>query len=148
MTHQEFEDLTGITTSPKDYARIELIYMSASQRYDKQMFCEAMKNTDKNAENLMFDLAKTITDQEQAMKHMEERNRIEWEEQGKKDQIVAHTLLQKAEWFFEHGHEDDGWDCEEIAHNLLGRAGAIKLKISAGIKLTKDDKDYIEKHLK
>lgn len=147
MTQQEFEDLTGIATTPEDYERAELIYMSASKYYDKMSFCEAMKNTDNNAELLMFDLAKTITQQEKEMKRMDDQNRKEWEEQAKKDRLTALTLLQKAEWFFKHGHEDDGWDCEEMANLLIGRCELIKLKISEDINLTKQDLEYIERNL-
>lgn len=148
MTHKEFEDLTGITTTPENYAKIELIYMSASQHYDKQRFCEAIRDADKKTIDLLIDIAKTCTNHEQHIRYIDEQNRKEWEEQGMKDKQTAHTLLQKAEWFFEHGHDDDGWDCEEMAHNLIGRAGAIKLKVASDIKLTHDDQEYIEKHLK
>ena len=148
MTHKEFEDLTGRPICPEEYTKVELVYMAASQKFDKQMFCEAFNGTSPKTQALFFDLAKTITEQEQAMKRMEEQNRKEWEEQANKDQTIARTLLQKAAWFMENGHDEEGWECEEMAHNLIGRAGAIKLKIWSDIMLTQEDRDYIDKHLK
>ena len=134
MTHQEFEDRTGLKVTDEEYKGIEQMFY-AVPNMEKDEFCKRWRQTGQNP--LTIALAKQVT----VLSGMLEERNNEAEDCHSKMEELAWFLIGKA-----CAYEDIDFYKEAIRN--VGLKTAIMHKIKMGYPLWKEDKEYIRKNLK
>ncbi len=134
MTKQEFETLTGMTTTIEEFERANKMYMNA-WAMDKQEFCELWRKGDFLC--IMDELLKNIEAQE--MRVAQEKNTNVKALHDVKE--MADTMLRKADEY------DDG-ELKIVVTRIVGIREAALIDLKYGLNLSRDEKDYIAKNLK
>lgn len=153
MNKQEFEALTGKSVTAEYYARFESAYMNASQSFDKQKFCNAVRKAKPETLELIFDLSERVnakTIEVQNLQHdaeMAERirknthanyERIEaenaelstaYEQQQAKTEALATALLLQGK--------------EDLVLSILKREECIAIKFEQNMELSQADRQFI-----
>ena len=129
MLQKEFEELTGLQTTPGEYYEIEQIY-NTLDTLDKQEFCERWKQAD---HKYLFNLlVKKVRDQEKWI-----RDNEKWakEQQETKDACIP-VLLDKADTYGDY-------KLKEVAISLVGVRTTAKISVEHDYKLCADEKNFI-----
>lgn len=134
MTHQEFEDRTGLKVTDEEYKGIEQMYY-AVPNMKKDEFCKRWRQAVQNP--LTIALAKQAT----VLSGMLEERNNEAEDCHSKMEELAWFLIGKA-----CAYEDIDFYKEAI--RIVGKKTAILHKIKMGYPLWKEDKEYIRENLK
>lgn len=137
MTQQEFEDRTGETVTPEEYARIEAMYMAAGNM-DKDEFCKEFKKH--GMSSLLEELFAKIQGQENSINTLTKRYDDYIETTTKKNMELAIFLIGKSCAY-------DDTDFYRKAIRLVGRKAVILYKIKNGLPLWKEDERYLEEML-
>lgn len=134
MTHQEFEDRTGLKVTDEEYKDIEAMYYAAPDM-EKDEFCKRWRQCGNNP--LTLALAKQAI----TLNGMLEERNNEAEDCHSKMEELAWFLIGKA-----CAYEDIDFYKEAI--RIVGLKTAIMHKIKMGYPLWKEDKEYIRENLK
>lgn len=126
MQQKEFEELTGLQTTPEEYYEIEQIYNTADT-IDKKEFCEHWKRG--NYMYIFTQLVKKIRDYE---KWAEDNG--EWVK--KQQDVCIPVLLDKANVY-------NDYKLKEVAISLAGVRKTARLSIMHDYKLCADEKKYL-----
>lgn len=134
MTHQEFEDRTGLKVTDEEYKGIEQMYY-AVPNMDKQEFCKRWVQTGNNP--LTIELAKQTI----LLNGMLEERNNELED--------CHSKMEELAWFLiGMAAAYDDIDSYKEAIRIVGHKAAVLHKIKMGYRLWKEDRDYIKNNLK
>lgn len=129
MQQKEFEELTGMQTTPEEYYEIEQIY-NTTDSFTKKEFCEHWKRG--NHMYIFSQLVKKIRNYEKWVDDNEK-----WaEEQKKKKDACIPVLLDKADSYGDY-------KLKEVAISLAGVRTTAKMCVAHGYKLCADEKGYL-----
>lgn len=122
MQQKEFEELTGMQTTPEEYYEIEQVYNTVDT-IDKKEFCEHWKRG--NHMCIFSQLVKKVRDYEKWAKKQQE----------KKNACIP-VLLDKADSYGDY-------KLKEVAISLAGVRTTAKICVEHGYKLCSDEKNYL-----
>lgn len=131
MTRQEFEDRTGKSVTPEEYAQIEAMYM-ATGSMDKDQFCAEYKRHGASA--LVAEYYRRIT----VLNGMLDERNNELNDARQTRTSLAEFLLGKAAAY-------DDTDFYRKAVRLIGRKAATLYKVKSGFPLWEEDVRYLRR---
>lgn len=129
MQQKEFEELTGMQTTPEEYYEIEQIY-NTTDSFTKKEFCEHWKRG--NYMYIFAQLVKKIRDYE---KWVDDNEKWAKEQKETKDACIP-VLLDKADSYGDY-------KLKEVAISLAGVRTTAKMCVERGYKLCEDEKNYL-----
>lgn len=133
MLQKEFEALTGKKVTAEEYAKIEKVYMAASDM-DKQEFCAAW-----NAGKLCY-IVDEIVKHVRVLEEARDHKKAQVDAAEKKAEAAARMLLAKADKY------DDG-DLKTVAIDLVGLMQVVLIDVEEGYKLSNVERDYLLENL-
>lgn len=159
MNIHEFESLTKMEVSDKEYAAIEQIYLNAGE-LDKESFCKGWKQAKDASREVMQALSDNVDGKRIHISRLDKKiEALEYEldhERGIKE-LRVHELEDAMKRVSELEAERDRLSSEKIklalallnagldeqAIEILGHASIIGLKCGAGMELTEADKKFL-----
>lgn len=133
MTLQEFNQLTGLNVTEKEFEAINEMYMAAGEM-DKATFCKEYKQhgESKLVAELMEAFRLEQEEVDKAYEYMHKRNK-------ERDQLVDFLL--------EQSQELSSTALQKKAIDMIGHTYVIRRKIKLGLPLCELDLEYISKNL-